>query len=78
MELTKAMQILGIAERQQLSEEVTEAIRTALNYINVRDTNIYCGECWKYKTEHCRYADRAKQHDKHIRPTDFCSAGERK
>lgn len=80
MTLTQAMQILGIAEGQQISDEVAEAIRTVLAEMKQRVEVITCAEC--------RYKPIAKVNRKgflicaasqmEITDTDFCSYGERK
>ena len=80
MTLEQAIEALTIAESQQISDEVAEAIRTAIAEMKQRGEVITCAEC--------RYKPIAKVNHKgflicaasqmEITDTDFCSYGERK
>jgi len=77
MTLTQAMQILGVAEGQQLSDEVAEAIRTVLAEMKQRAEIVRCdGCCRKITLRGQIYC--TKFNDSPVYETDFCSYGERK
>lgn len=81
MTLTQVIQILGIAEGQQISDEVSEAIRTVLAEMQEPEKDVVevvrCKDCCYSRKDYgnlqCKRFCEAAVYDE-----DFCSYGERK